>query len=719
MADDTLSQFSDDDTPEKQERRKRASLAATWERRVDSAYHDERDWRDKTRSIVSRYTDERESAYQESSQFNIFYSNVETLKPACYANPPTPEVRRRYLDKDPVARRGSTILQRALGYTNEASNLDEVLERDVDDLLLGGRGQLWVRYRPYMVQVPASGDQKPPDESARSAEQSPVNPAPQERLVYEAVEYEYVPWGLFVFDRAPTWKRVRWVCRIHCLHRHEVAKQYGEAVANAVPYQSLKESTIDESSINDNISGDYNQVAIFYEIWNKEAREVLVVCKGYGADLIVKKEDPLRLEGFFPCPEPLIGIHSAKHFIPRPEFLLYQDLANELDDVTQRLKVLTTALRRRGIYDSSIEGLDRLTGLGDNQFIGIENFRALVEKGGLSSVFDEQDLTPLVTVIRELSVRQEQLKQMIYEVTGIADIIRGATDPDETLGAQQLKSQFGSLRIRRRQKKIALFARNAIRIAGEIIAEHFRPDTLMMVAGIKIVESPDMVKLDHEMTIDQFNEAVALLKSEKLRGFRIEIETDSTIELDTTQENPQRIELLGAIGNFLASAKPIADAGALSPQVLMELLMFTIRGFKVGPRLEDLMELALAESSSEDAQQSQQLQAQVQELTLQLQQIQEEAARLAEENESLKADRSLEEAKVSADIERRDQQAASKMALEEKVARFQLMLEAQEAAFDRRLREQEAALMAKIRIADQRSKSAVRAAGKGTSDRSK
>jgi hypothetical protein len=73
---------------------------------------------------------------------------------------------------------------------------------------------------------------------------------------------------------------------------------------------------------------------------------------------------------------------------------------------------------------------------------------------------------------------RKQLISDVYQITGISDIVRGDTDPHETKGAQQLKSQWGSIRLRDRQKEIARFARDLARIMGEVIADKFQPDTL-------------------------------------------------------------------------------------------------------------------------------------------------------------------------------------------------------------------------------------------------
>jgi hypothetical protein len=119
----------------------------------------------------------------------------------------------------------------------------------------------------------------------------------------------------------------------------------------------------------------------------------------------------------------------------------------------------------------------------------------------------------------DLYKQRDMLVQAIYEVTGIADIMRGSSDPNETLGAQQLKAQFGSSRMKRRQRAIQKWIRDIYKIKAEIIAEHFEPQVLQDMTGDEI--TPEIMQL---------------LRSDKLRSYRIDIETDSTIFEDAEGE---------------------------------------------------------------------------------------------------------------------------------------------------------------------------------------
>jgi len=61
--------------------------------------------------------------------------------------------------------------------------------------------------------------------------------------------------------------------------------------------------------------------------------------------------------------------------------------------------------------------------------------------------------------------------------------MRGATEASETLGAQQLKAQYGGLRISTRQERFQMFVRDILRIKAELIVEHFDADTLRLMTG--------------------------------------------------------------------------------------------------------------------------------------------------------------------------------------------------------------------------------------------
>jgi lipopolysaccharide export system protein LptC len=94
------------------------------------------------------------------------------------------------------------------------------------------------------------------------------------------------------------------------------------------------------------------------------------------------------------------------------------------------------------------------------------------------------------------------------------------------------------------------------------------------------------------VTIDA---VMALLRNERMRGFRIDVETDSLVEADQNQEKANANELVAALGNFFKEFGPVVQAQpALAPMV-SQLLCFALRRYKVGAELEETVEKAMNE----------------------------------------------------------------------------------------------------------------------------
>jgi hypothetical protein len=143
---------------------------------------------------------------------------------------------------------------------------------------------------------------------------------------------------------------------------------------------------------------------------------------------------------------------------------------------------------------------------------------------------------------------------------------------------------------------MARFARDLVRMTAEIMAERFDP--------MRLVETANLMPREPEKLAETIA-AVELLRDERLRSFRIDIETDSTIEPDENAEKQRRTEFVTAVGGFMREAMPLAaTAPALAP-VMSETLLFLVRGYRAGRMMEDTIEKA-AEQMQQQAQQAQQ-----------------------------------------------------------------------------------------------------------------
>ena len=337
-------------------------------------------------------------------------------------------------------------------------------------------------------------------------------------------------------------------------------------------------------------------------------------------DWLLKKEpDPLKLADFFPCPEPLYGHRTNSSLIPTPEYLFYQDQALELDLLATRLYRMIGNLKRRGVYDASAEGpdnqLSQLARAEDNVFLPYKGFAALMEKGGLKGVFQTEDLAPIIAVIEGLSAREQALLAKIYDITGISDILRGSSNPNETATAQRIKGQFGSLRLVKRQKRVKEFVKSALRIKLEIIAEHFTRETLSDMTGIMIPTRAEIGQAQQQMTmlaqqaqqgmqvppdaqkqLQAIVSAVAwedievILRSDKRRGYRIDVETDATAKLENDEQKQARMEFVTSMQGILERSIPaVMQMPELAP-LIKEMTMFGARAFKIGRTMEETID---------------------------------------------------------------------------------------------------------------------------------
>jgi hypothetical protein len=327
--------------------------------------------------------------------------------------------------------------------------------------------------------------------------------------------------------------------------------------------------------------GEGSSEAVVYEIWDKTSGEVIWLNKSLGK-ILDTRADPLELENFWPCPKPMFSTLTTDSLIPVPDFVLYQDQARQLDTLADRIDGFIQALKVRGVYDASEPSLARLFTEGENNsLLPVKNYGAFSEKGGLVGAINLVDIKPIAEGLNMAYQAMEQVKGQIYEIMGIADIQRGQTDPNETLGAQIIKSNNASGRLKTMQHDVVNFATALLQIKAQIICQHFTEDTIVKISGAMQLSQQD------QQLIPQ---ALALLKDEPAKNFRIEVTTDSMIYQDEQQEKQDRMEFLSAMGGFLQQALPAAQATPELTPMLIEMLKFGVTAFKAGKGLEGLID---------------------------------------------------------------------------------------------------------------------------------
>ena len=538
--------------------------AQYWQMELDSSDQSEKDWRERGRAVVARYRDERETdGYGTglSKQFNILWSNTETMKGALFARMPKADVRRRYNDNNPITRQIAIVLERALQYGNEVYSADKPIKAAIEDYLLPGRGVVWVVYEPIFVK------EKIQVESLDEFGNMVMIDQEEERIADQRCYFDYINWEDYRESPAKRPEDVYWKARRHLLTRDELIEK-GFKKAKDIPLNWSPEPP-------EGYQEEYSEIfsrAEVWEIWDKYSRKRFFISKGYN-EVLAEDDDPYELENFFPCPDSLVAIRTNETSVPIPEFTLYQDQADELDRITTRISNLIEGLKRRGVYDASVPELSHLADAGDNDFVPSENFQQLASKGGLQSVFQQEDITPVAQVLAGLYQQRNQILDTIYQITGISDIIRGSTKASETATAQQLKAQFGSMRMRKKQSEIAEYIRDLFRLKAEIIAEHYEPETLAAMTALTI--TPEMMQI---------------MRDDKLRRYSIDIESDATVFANEEEEKRTRIEFLTSFGGYLERAVAIATKAPDLTPLAFQALRFLMGAWKVGRNFEDVID---------------------------------------------------------------------------------------------------------------------------------
>ena len=581
-----------DDDMEPKNKRERAGF---WLSKVEHGRKYERSWRSRASSLVARYRDDDTDRLERVTRMNIFYSNVETLQAALYTGAPKARVVRRYHDADPVGRAAATILERALRYQAEQYDLDGEIISAIKDYLIVGRGVVRVVYEPTLMagdnreavnMLPMFGDMgqqagmqymRGPQGDAidESAVEFDETGAPFTRgddydyIVDQTYRCEYVHWQDFVIEPSMRWSDVTWIAFRKLMTRADLVERFGKSKGMRIPLtHKYDDADTDYKSEGDAVPAR----AECYEVWDRRSGKQIFVSTGFD-EILEEAEDPYQLENFWPCPEPLYATKTTDSTVPVPEFFSYEDQVNELDIITQRISVLTEALKRRGVYDSSIQELTRLANANDNEFVPVDNYAMLQANGGLQNVMQEADLSTIIGALNQLYNQRTSVISTIYEITGISDIMRGASASRETATAQRIKGQFGALRLINRQRSVERFMGALYTLKAEMIAENIEPQLLAQMVNMPVSR-----------------EVADLIENDRLRGFRLDVETEDSMAVDSAMEQQRRVEFLTAMVQYIQAIGPIVASGTLNIDQAKSFLLFAARAFPGARELEEALE---------------------------------------------------------------------------------------------------------------------------------
>ena len=649
--------MADYETIESRDLIPRSEKAQFWIKQLDLAGKIEKDWRQQGKEIVQRYRDEDRRAAQVdrssggfSSRFNILWANTEIMLPAIYGSTPIPEVRRRYGDADPVGRQTAEVLERALKYVIDAYDFDSRMVKATQDYLLPGRGVTRVRYVPEFrsrrqevsLFSPMGEELEIPENALEDDEGYYTE---EEEKYYEEVVCEHVHWEDFRRGAGRAWDEVEWIAFRHVMTKDDLIEEFG---ARAEKVNMNYES--DEYGDDD---GDAMKRGVVWEVWDKVDRVVCWIAPSFNEEALRMDEDPLGLEGFFPIPEPIMSISTTNSLIPVPEYNMYKDQAEELDLITHRINRIIGGMKLRGIFDSSVPEFDRLFGEDDNAMIPSQNGGIALQNGGMDKAIWMLPIGQHAQILQNLYIQRDQVKQIIFEVMGIADIMRGSSKASETAQAQSIKAQYGSQRMSRRMKDVEKFARNLLRLKAEIIAEHFSPESIQAMTGVQV--TPEMMQL---------------MRDEGARSFRIDIETNSTIAPEVAEDKRALNDLLQGIASSVTAITPAVQAGILPMESAKAIIMAALRKFQMGRMVEEALDQGEMQQQQQPQQQQQDPAEQAKAMEVQAKQqneqmrLQLEAQRIEIEKMKLQMNMQLEQQKLQQEQDLETQEMETRLRIQ-------------------------------------------------------
>ena len=516
-----------------------------WIKKIDNAEKHYSDYHTLIKDIRKYYKNS-----SKKNKHNIFWSSVETLKPFLYFKQPTPYIDRKEKAVNPVASVACRILEKALTWSLEQQDFDGVIKYVRNDFLLSGLGLAYEKYEPTFKKI-----------ERLSMTPNGVEIAQAEVLDTEAVKTVYIDPENFIADseKVGIWEDCSWFAsKIH-MTRREVVEQFGEDVEEYLITDEEKEG---------------KKSCVVYEIWDKASKKVMYLTKDCKVRFLKVIDDVFGVDGFFTMPKPIFSTQTNDDLVPVPDYSQIKEQLAELDGITSRMQLTMKALKVSGCYDNSFPELNNILNK-DVTLVSVSDFDKLKQSGGIKNIIDFMPIDQYIQALTSLAERRQDLIAQIYEITGVSDIMRGNSDPSETATAVTKKTNFGTLRNQDRQNDMQRFITDLFKIKAEIICERFSPETLAQFAEENT--DPNLI-----------GQAIELLKTDKLRGMTLGIETDTSFEQDG--DGQQVNDTITLIHTMITNAFQVVSAQPLLLPLYKKMIETAVVTFPNARQYEQVIE---------------------------------------------------------------------------------------------------------------------------------
>lgn len=530
-----------------------------WKQQISSAKQEHKNWIDDCNKLESKYTDKKRP-------INLFYSNVQILSAALLNNEPKPEVTRRFFNaitadkqKSDLYTTVARIAQAGIEYYFSKNNAVAVAKNAVRMANKFGRGVLWVDYEPTIVQMPVkSGIIRRIGEKLGVVSAEVV-----ERVAGRDIKVSALSPEEYLCSYAENPQSVWWKARRHLMNADALERRFKYVATDSeLTYRNESGGTDAQTQ---------EKLGEVWEIWDKNAKQrlfILLHAKS-GDFLQAPQDDPYKLTDFYPCWD-YTPLHSDKSVIPIPEYEIYSAMESEINTLAAKNTELGKKIKYVTLcHNKDQDFAQKMLSAPDGGVIAstahvddIRNVVTTLDVSGAQAMIDKND------------ARIAVLKNQIWEITGMSDLMRGTTDPRETATAQKIKGLYGGLRFRDRQMSVQEGIRCVFRIVAELICEHWDWDTLSQMSGVSLLNNNakqvylQQIRAQQSGTASPYQidetivaqvqkpsaeDVLEVLQNDRMRNFVIDIESTAT-DFDNKAEQLTTIQKMTEIFNGITQS---------------------------------------------------------------------------------------------------------------------------------------------------------------------
>lgn len=508
--------------------------------------------------------------------FNVLWANVQVLRPTYFARLPKAVVERRHKDKSGPGRMAAMLGERCVNamVDLQKSRALWAFKMAVLDLLLPGRGQVRLRYQASFEDAP--------DEAGDPLSEEQAEPDQWVTPNSERVFIDPMIWTDYLEALARNPFEQRWRAYKCYMNRAELKKRFGEKG------ERVKLTHIAGEEIQGKLTGerkDWLAQALVWEIEDKQNRERVWISDGLKNECLDCQPDQFNVEGFWTTPDPLLATITSDSMYPTPDGKIYERLADELDCVTKRISKIADMVRVVGMHAAALgKDIKNMMKLQDGNTHPVSNWAQFMEgKGGIKGAINWFPFDRAVAALEPLMGYQRSLLSQIFEITGIPDIVRGASDARETAAAQQLKGHWTTVKTETRQGEVQQFCCETYSKMCQIIFEPglFADETIWMLAGVGQM-SPENQQW--------FGPGLQLMRDDRMMSFTVNIETDSTIALDEATNLENWSKYISAITQITAQIEQVVSFRPELMHPMIESAKAAVRQFRTGRTTEEAWE---------------------------------------------------------------------------------------------------------------------------------